>query len=118
MTTKEIANRLYKLCKEGKYGVAHAELYAENITSTEKNQNGFMETFSGLDIIKQRTVQFQGLITERHSGYVKKPKVFDNHIFVEMGMDVQMTGIGRLILNEMCHYEVKDGKIVSEIFYY
>jgi hypothetical protein len=37
---------------------------------------------------------------------------------MEMGMDVTMKGAGRMNMAEMCKYEVKDGKIISEAFFY
>ena len=37
---------------------------------------------------------------------------------MEMGMDVTMKEMGRMNMTEMCRYEVKDGKIISEEFYY
>jgi hypothetical protein len=118
MTTTDIANRLYELCKEGKYDIAQAELYAENATSTENNREGVLETVTGLNTIKEKTIQFQTAITEMHSSYVHEPKVYGNNIFIEMGLDVDMAGVGRMKMDEMCHYEVKDGKIISERFFY
>ncbi|MCY7421350.1 MAG: hypothetical protein LH478_06350 [Chitinophagaceae bacterium] len=55
---------------------------------------------------------------EMHSSYTHEPTVFGNYIFMEMGMDVTMKGMGRMDMKEMCNYEVKDGKIISERFYY
>lgn len=58
------------------------------------------------------------MIEEIHGGFTNEPKVFGNHVFMEMGMDVTMKSMGRVDMKEMCSYEVKDGKIVSERFYY
>jgi limonene-1,2-epoxide hydrolase len=35
-----------------------------------------------------------------------------------MTLDATMTGMGRMQLDEICVYEVKDGKIVFEQFFY
>ena len=35
-----------------------------------------------------------------------------------MGMDVTMKGAGRVKMDEIALYEVKDGKIVKEQFFY
>jgi hypothetical protein len=53
-----------------------------------------------------------------HSAYTNPPAVFGNYIFMEMGIDVTMKGMGRMNIKEMCKYEVKDGKIISEEFFY
>ena len=79
---------------------------------------GELETATGIDAIKQKGMQFQNSIEEMHGGFTNEPKVYGNQIFMEMGMDVTMKGMGRMNMNEMCQYEVKDGKIVSEQFHY
>ena len=117
-TTQEVANRLYELCQTGQYEAAHNELYSPEATSTERDQTGRLVTATGLEAIKQKGMQFQSMIEEMHGGYTHEPKVFGNHVFMEMGMDVTMKGMPRMNMNEMCHYEVKDGKIISERFHY
>jgi hypothetical protein len=118
MTTQEIASRLYELCEQGQSDIAHNELYAADCTSTEKNMQGALETITGLDAIRAKNKQFQTMIEEMHGGYTKDPSVFGNFIFMEMGMDATMKGMGRMDMKEMCEYEVKDGKIISERFFY
>lgn len=118
MTNQEIADKLYQYCKENQYFDAHGELYAENAISTERDMTGEIETIEGIDAIKQKSVNFQNMIEEIHSGYVNEPKVFGNNIFMEMGLDVTMKGQGRMAINEMCHYVVENEKIISERFYY
>lgn len=118
MTTQDIANRLYELCKAGKFEIAQSELFSTDATSAEKNRVGVFETVSGLEAIKEKTKQFQSKIVEMHSAYTNEPKVYGNNIFMEIGIDVTMKEIGRMNMVEMCHYEVKDGKITSERFFY
>lgn len=118
MTTQEIANRLYELCSIGQFDTAQQELFANNATSTEKNMQGEMVTVSGIDAIREKGINFQHMIVERHGGYTKEPMVFGNNIFMELGLDATMKDMGRMNMQEMCAYEVKDGKITSERFYY
>lgn len=118
MTNQEIATRLYELCQQAQYETAHNELYSPNATSTESNMHGARETATGIDAIKAKGQQFQSMVEEMFSGYTNEPKVFGNYIFMEMGMDVKMKGMDRMNMKEMCRYEVKDGKIVAEEFYY
>lgn len=118
MTNQEIASRLYELCQQGQFETAQKELYANNATSTESNMQGGRDTAAGVEAVKAKGEKFQSLIDERHSAYTNEPKVFGNYIFMEMGIDVTMKGMGRMNMIEMCRYEVKDGKIISEEFYY
>ena len=118
MTNQEIASRLYELCQQGQFETAQKELYANTATSTESNMQGGRDTAAGVEAVKAKGEKFQSLIDERHSAYTNEPKVFGNYIFMEMGIDVTMKGMGRMNMIEMCRYEVKDGKIISEEFYY
>ncbi len=118
MSTQEIANRLYELCKQGQFETAQNELYADDSTSTEHNMQGSLETVNGIAVIKEKGKHFQSMVEEMHSNFTNEPKIFGKYIFMEMGMDVTMKGMGRMNMNEMCGYEVKDGKIISERFYY
>jgi len=118
MTTQEVANRLYELCQQGQYDTAQNELYHQHAISTESNMQGERETVKGIEAIKAKGQQFQSSIEEMHNGYTNEPKVFGKYIMMEMGMDVTMKGMGRMNMKEMCKYEVNEGKIVSEEFFY
>lgn len=118
MTTQEIANRLYELCSTGQFETAQNELFATDATSTETNMQGELVTVSGIEAIKEKGKNFQRNMVERHGGYIKEPTVFGKNIFMELGLDATMVNMGRMNMKEMCAYEVQDGKIISERFYY
>ena len=58
------------------------------------------------------------MIEAVHGGYSSQPVVGGNHFSLAMGMDVTFKGKGRTQMDEICVYEVKDGKIVKEQFFY
>ena len=118
MTTQEIANRLYELCKQGQFETAQNELYADNATSTELSPSGELQTVNGREAITAKGKQFQSMIEAHYGGHINEPIAFGNNIFMEMGMDVKMKGMDRMYMKEMCHYVVADGKIISERLYY
>ena len=118
MTTQEIASRLYELCQQGQFETAQKELYADAVTSTESNMQGGRTTVSGMDAIIEKGHNFMAGIEEMFGGYTNEPKVFGKYIFMEMGMDVKMKGMDRMNMVEMCRYEVNDGQIIAEEFYY
>lgn len=118
MTTQDIANRLYELAQKGDFGTAQDELFSNDATSTESNMHGEIETRSGMAAIKEKGKQFQSMVEEMHGGYSKEPKVFGKYIFMEMGLEATMKNMGRMNMTEMGVYETKDGKIISERFYY
>ena len=77
-----------------------------------------MGNAEGLEAIKQKGAAFNQMVEEMHSGYSTEPVVAGNHFTVAMGMDVTMKGMGRSKMDEVAVYEVKDGKIVKEQFFF
>ena len=53
-----------------------------------------------------------------HGGFSSDPVVGGNFFSVAMGMDATMKGMGRVKMDEIAVYEVKDGKIVKEQFFF
>ena len=117
-TTTEVAARFNELAKEGKYDQIQDELYADNAVSVEPSTSAGMQSVEGLAAIKEKGKQFNEMVEEMHDGYATDPVVAGNHFSVAMGMDVTMKGQGRSRMDEIAIYEVKDGKITKEQFFY
>jgi ketosteroid isomerase-like protein len=118
MTAKEIANRMSELFKEYKWTQVQDELFSQDAISVEPAHSQGLQTVQGLDNIKKKGEMFNAMVEEMHGGWVGEPIVGGNYIAVGMGMDVTMKGAGRVNMEEICLYEVKDGKIVKEEFFY
>ena len=118
MTTKEVADRLSQLFKEYKWKEALDELFSQDAVSIEPAHSPGLQTVEGLDNIRKKGDQFNEMVEEMHGGWTGEPVVGGNYIAVAMGMDVTMKGAGRMKMDEICLYEVKDGKIVKEQFFY
>ena len=118
MTTQEVADRLSQLFKEYKWNEAQEELFSDDAQSIEPPGSQGLETVKGLDAIKKKGEDFNNSVEEMHGGYVSEPLVAGRYIAVAMGMDVTMKGPGRVKMDEIAVYEVKNGKIVKEQFFY
>ena len=118
MTTKDVANRFNELGQTGQYDKIQEELYAENAVSIEPAHSPGMQSVEGLEAIKAKGRQFNEMVEEMHGGYSTEPVVAGTHFSVSMGMDVTMKGAGRMKMDEIAVYEVKDGMIVKEQFFY
>lgn len=118
MTTQDVANRMTELFKENKWSQVQDELYADNCESIEPAHAEGLKTVRGMAAIKQKGEDFNAMIEEMHGGWVSDLLVGGNYITCAMGMDVTMKGMGRINLNEVCVYEVKDGKVVKEQFFF
>jgi hypothetical protein len=118
MTTQQIADRLFELCNRGEYETAQKELYADNAISIEPQASpGFEKETKGLKAIIEKGHKFTEMVGEMHGGSVSKPLVAGNSIAFTLNMDVTMKGGKREKMTELCVYNVKDGKIVSEQFH-
>lgn len=118
MTTQQIASRLVELCRKGDYERAQNELYAKDAVSIEAfEMPGFAKETKGLDAIKKKGELFQSMVEQVHGGNVSEPLVAGNTIAFVMTLDVTMKGQKRSKSDELCLYQVKDGKIVSEQFF-
>jgi hypothetical protein len=118
MTTQDVANRLHELFNENKWKEAQEELFSDDAESVEPPNSPGMKSVKGLDAIKKKGDQFNEMVEEVHGGYVTDPVVAGNFIAFGMGMDCTYKGMGRQKMDEIALYEVKDGKIVKEQFFY
>ena len=118
MTTQEVANRFNELAQTGQWDAIQAELFSDNAKSIEPENSPGMQSVEGKEAIKQKGIMFNSMVEEMHGGYSKDPVVAGNHFSVAMGMDVTMKGRGRTNMDEIAVYEVKDGQIVKEQFFY
>jgi len=117
MTTEQVANRLVELCRKGEIQKAGDELYADSIVSVEPD-HAPLKTAKGKAAVQKRGQQFASMIQERHGGSFSDPLVCGRHFSVAMTLDATFTGLGRMNFEEVCLYEVKDGKIVFEQFFF
>lgn len=119
MTTQEVANKLVEFCKTGRWDLALEQLYSENAVSIEmEGAQGFPARVEGMAAIKAKGEQWQGMVEEFHGVEIEGPIVAGDHFTCSMKMDITMKGRGRSKDEEIALYKVKDGKIISEQFFY
>jgi hypothetical protein len=119
MTTQEIAKRLYELCSAKLFAQAHIDLYSEDSVSIEPSiAHWDIITVKGKKAIMQKGKAFMTLVTEWNGTFTSQPIVYGSFIFMEMRMDLTLAELGNISLSEMGKFEVRDGKIISEEFYY
>ena len=119
MTTKEVADKLVKLCAEGKFSEARKSLSADDILSVEAGAppGGSRET-KGLAALAVKDEHFIKNF-EVHSCKVEGPLVAGEHFAVTFKMDAtDKTHNKRMNMDEVAVYKVADGKIVREEFFY
>jgi hypothetical protein len=118
MTTEQIAKRFYELSLEGKWNEIQDELFSRDAKSIEPEQAQGLSTVKGLKAIKEKGKQWEEMIEAVHSGYCNEPHVAGKYFVCAMGTEVTMKGQPRTKMDEIALYEVSDGKIISEQFFY
>ena len=118
MTTQDVANRMNELFKENKWAQVQEELFSDDCESIEPAHAPGLKSVKGKSAIKQKGEDFNAMVEEMHSGWVSDVLVGGNYLTCAMGLDATMKGMGRMTMNEVCVYEVKDGKIVKEQFFF
>ena len=118
MTTQEIADRFSQLAEEGKWNEIQDELFSDDAESVEPPHSPGLQSAKGREALKKKAEMFNESVEEMHGGYSSKPVVGGRYFSVAMGMDATMKGMGRMKMDEIAVYEVKDGKIVKEQFFF
>lgn len=117
MTTQKIADRLVSLCRRGQNALAQVELYDDHIESIESHTNRHKKA-KGIAKVQRKTAIFFELVQKIHHFEISDPLVAGDHFCIKISIDVTLRGLGRVQLEELCIYHVKDGKIVKEEFFY
>ena len=119
MTTQEVADKLVKMCTEGKFLEAAEALYSPDIVSMEAGAPpGQSREAKGLAAVKAKS-EFWIANHDIHSFTVEGPLVAGSHFAVVFKMDVTFKPQSRRFqMEEVAVYKVADGKIVYEEFFY
>lgn len=118
MTTKQVAEKLIELCKTGRWEQAHSELYAEHCVSIEPDGLDFPSKTEGMEAIKAKSEHWGASVEEFHGVEIEGPIIAGNHFSCNMKMDITYKGKPRMKDEELCVFEVTDGKITKEQFFY
>ena len=118
MSTQQVASRLSELCNKGDFEAAQRELFADDAVSIEMHASpDFPKETKGLKAILEKGKKWSANVEQVHSFSASKPTVAGNAIAMVLSMDVTFKGRGRMKMEELCVYTVKDGKVTSEQFF-
>jgi len=118
MTTQEIAARFNELAQQEKWFEIQEEFFAENVRSIEPPNSPYMKNDEGKLPVRRKGEDFVKQIEAVHRAYTSEPIVSGNHFAVGRELDMTVKGHGRVIWHQIMLYEVKDGQIVLEQFFY
>jgi ketosteroid isomerase-like protein len=117
-TNQEVAARFYELAKQEKWFEIQDELFADNIRSEDPQNSPYFPYAEGKAAVRKKGEDFVNKIEALHKAVTTEPIVAGHHFAVGRDLDITVQGHGRIQINQIMLYEVKDGKIVLEQFFY
>ena len=118
MTTQQVAARFHQLAREEKWFEIQDEFFSDDVKSIEPPASPWLKNAEGKAAVRAKGENWIKRITAAHKLQTSNPIVGENHFAVGREVDIEVQGIGRVHLNQIMLYEVKDGRIISEQFFY
>jgi hypothetical protein len=118
LTIQEIVARYEELAKKEKWLEIQDEFFAGNVTSTDPKHSLYFGYAEGKAAVRKKGDDFIKKITDFHGAYTTPAIIGGSHFAVGRGVDITVEGFGRIKIDQIMLYEVKDGKIISEQFFY
>lgn len=121
MTTQQVAARYFELASQNKWNEIHENFHDENIVSREPEHGapaGIELVTRGKAEVKTKSDNHRAMIETMHGRDISEPLVAGNFFTIALKRDVTYKGRARENSEELAVIEVKNGKIVSETFFY
>jgi hypothetical protein len=118
MTTQQVADQLVQFCRAGNVEEAKIALFTEETLSIEPQEGLLPKQVKGLAAIQQKAELFAAHVEHFYGDILTDPYVAGDYFSLGWTSDLQMKGQERQTNHEICLYKVKDGKIISEQFFY
>jgi limonene-1,2-epoxide hydrolase len=93
------------------------ELYGDDVECIEP-AHAHNQGTKGKAEVFERLKGWYANVEAMHESSLTEPVVMGNHFSVGSMIDMTMKGAGRMKMEEVGVFEVKDGKIVKEQFFY
>lgn len=117
-TTHEVAARFNELAMQEKWFEIQEELFADDVKSIEPSASPWLKNAEGKSAVRQKAENWVKRIEAAHRLHTTQPIVAGNRFAVGREVDITVKGLGRIEINQVMLYEVKDGRIVMEQFFY
>ena len=118
LTTQEVAARFNVLAQEEKWFEIQDEFFADNVRSIDPPNSPYFGYAEGKNNVRKKGEEFVKKIENFHGAYTSQPVIGGNYFAVGREVDITVLGHGRIQINQIMLYEVKDGQIVLEQFFY
>lgn len=118
MTTQQIAAQFNELAQQEKWFDIQDKFFSDDVKSIEPADSPYFGYAEGKAAVRRKAEDFVDRITALHSAYTSEPLVAGDHFAVARELDITVQPHGRIQIKQLMLYTVKEGKIVSEQFFY
>lgn len=118
LTTQEVATRFNELAQQEKWFEIQDEFFSDNVKSIEPAHSEYFKYAEGKSAVRRKGEEFVSRIEAFHGASTTQPVVCGNRFAVGREIDITVKPHGRIQLQQIMLYEVKDGKIIAEQFFY
>ncbi|REG87454.1 nuclear transport factor 2 family protein [Winogradskyella sediminis] len=117
MNTWGVAKKWKEMCEKGDNLDCINELYADDVVSREMPGTSG-EVITGKQNVWNKSKKWIDSVENIHFSSISNPLVAGNFFTAKMDYDCTFKDKGRQKIQEVCVYEVVDGKITSEQYFY
>jgi hypothetical protein len=118
MTIQAVAARFHELAQQEKWFEIQDELFADDVRSIEPATANGLPDVQGKAAVRKKGEAIVSQVEAVHSASTSAPVIGGTFFAVGRMLDMTLRGVGRTQMNEVMMYEVKEGKIVLEQFFY
>ena len=118
MTPQQVAERFNELAKQEKWFQIQDELFSDGVKSIEPPHSKYLNNAEGKAVVRRKGEEWVKRIEGVHRTFTTEPVVAGNHFAVGRETDITVKDLGRVQREQIMLYEVRDGKIISEQFFY
>lgn len=117
-TVHEVAARFEELAREERWFDIQDELFDNDVKSIEPAHSVYFKDAAGKYQVRKKGEAFVSEVEAVHHTFTSKPLIEGNYFVVAREVDLTHRKNGRMQMNELMMYEVRNGKIISEQFFY
>lgn len=117
-STAQIAARFHELAQQEKWMEIQEEFFSEDIRSIDPPGSPYFGYAEGRLPVRKKGEEFMKRLEAVHSASTTAPIVAANYFVVGRKLDLSIKEMGRVELDQLMMYEVKEGYIVLEQFFY
>lgn len=117
-STREVAERFNELAKQEKWFEIQDKFFADNVKSIDPPDSPYFGYAEGKSAVRKKGEDFVKNIEQVHRAHTTEAIVCGNHFAVGREIEATVRGFGRIQINQIMLYEVQDGQIISEQFFY